>query len=290
MEKRQLGKTDISLPVLGFGAMELRHMEEPDAIYLLGSVLDAGISFIDTSPDYNRSEEFIGKAISHRREEFILATKCGCDLWSGKGGHIFTREQFVKNLDNSLKLLRTDYIDLLQIHAAMPHELDGPLDDAIIFLQELKKAGKIGAFGISFRNGNEKEALYPAGFCKQCFEGFAHYDCFDSMQSVYGALTRDCEEDIAAMAAKGTGIIARGLLNRYTPAHKEKLETANLQELCASGETINSLLIRFVISNENVTSGITGSSSAAHMRENFAAAQRGTLPDDIYAEMKKRLA
>ena len=289
MQTKQLGKTGISLPAMGFGAMELRNMQEVDALYLLGAVLDMGISFIDTSPDYNCSEEFIGKAISHRRNEFILATKCGCDIWSGKGGHIFSRKQFAKNLDNSLKLLRTEHIDLLQIHAAMPHELGGPLDDAISFLQEQKKAGKIGAFGISYRNGSAKEPLYPAGFCKQCFEGFKDYDCFDSMQTVYGGLTRDCENEIAAMAAKGTGIIARGILNRYTQTQEQRLQHAALQELCEPGEDVNGLLIRFVISNPNVTAGIVGSSSAVHMQENFAAAQRGALPDDIYAEMKKRL-
>ena len=289
MQKKQLGKTGVVLPALGFGAMELRHMEETDALHLMGEVLDCGISFIDTSPDYGRSEEFIGKAVSHRRDEFILATKCGCDTWGHGGAHVFTRERFEKNLDNSLKLLRTEYIDILLIHTAMPHEINGQQDDCILFLQELKKAGKIGAFGISFRNGNAKEALYPVGFCEECLKGFADYTCFDVMQTVYGGLTRNSEKDITAMSAKGVSIIARGLLNRYTPAYHQRLEAAKLQELCASGESVNSLLVRFALTNPDITAGIAGSSNYLHVRENFAAAERGALPADVYTEMKKRL-
>jgi len=281
MQQRELGKTGIKLPVLGFGAMELRRMDESDAIHLLGRVLDMGCAFIDTSPDYAQSEEFIGKAISHRRNEFILATKCACDIWSGKGGHIFTRAQFEKNLDNSLKLLRTEYIDVWQIHCPLPGDLESPQGDAIAYMFEQKKAGKIGAVGISFKNGSVGDPLYPAGYSKEGFEAYTDYG-FDSIQSVYGALTCDCEEQIARAHSLGVGIIARGLLKRYTPEHEKR--AAMLPDL---GDA-NELLIRYVISNQNITSAIVGTSNAQHMKENIAAAEKGTLPPDVIAEIKRR--
>jgi aryl-alcohol dehydrogenase-like predicted oxidoreductase len=285
MLQRELGKTGIKLPVLGFGAMELRRMDETDAMYLLGRVLDMGCAFIDTSPDYDCSEEFIGKAISHRRNEFILASKCACDIW-GDAGHIFTRAQFEKNLDNSLKLLRTEHIDVWQIHCARPGDLDGPHCDAIAYMHEQKKAGKIGAVGISFKNGSVGDPLYPSGYSREGFEAYTDFG-FDSIQAVYGTLTPECEEKIANAHEAGVGIIARGLLKRYTPGHENR--AAMLQELCEGNSSVNELIIRHVISNENITSAIIGSSNAEHMKENIAAAEKGPLPQDLRDEIKRRL-
>ncbi len=289
MLKRKLGKTGLSLPILGFGAMEIRSMDSSEAGRLLNEILDMGIAFIDTSPDYIRSEEHIGRAISHRRGEYVLASKCGCDTWTEGGAHVFTRERFQRNLDASLKTLKTDRIDIWQIHGPVPGDLSGPFDDAIAFMQEQKDAGKVGTVSVSFKNGGPSDPLYPAGYSLQGFELFADWGCFDSIQTVYGALTRDCEHTISRAAEKGIGVIARGVLNRYTPAHSANIESAGLRELCATGEDINEFLIRFAITHEGVTTAIVGSGNAVHMRSNIAASGRGPLPADVYAEAKCRL-
>ena len=84
MSRRTLGRTGFEVTTLGFGAMELRGapngpaISDDDAGRLLNAVLDEGINFIDTSIDYGRSEELIGKYIAHRRDEYVLASKCGC--------------------------------------------------------------------------------------------------------------------------------------------------------------------------------------------------------------------
>ena len=84
LPKRILGNTGLEVTPLGFGAIELRDegrgVGDAEAGRVLGAVLDAGITFIDTSPDYGKSEERIGRHISHRRDEFFLATKCGCNI------------------------------------------------------------------------------------------------------------------------------------------------------------------------------------------------------------------
>lgn len=86
MEKRSLGPAHLPVTVLGFGAMELRHLSETEAVQMVNTVLDLGINYIDSSPDYGLSEEFIGKAVAHRRAEFFLASKCGCNVDdAGKG-------------------------------------------------------------------------------------------------------------------------------------------------------------------------------------------------------------
>ena len=102
MEKRVLGNTDLEVTALGYGAMELRRVTQGQATRLLNAVLDAGINYIDTSPDYGPSEAYIGQGIAHRRDEFYLATKCGCNV--DRGGqaqdpsHIWKREKLLERI------------------------------------------------------------------------------------------------------------------------------------------------------------------------------------------------
>ena len=112
MEKRRLGNTGVSATVLGYGAMELRRLENVrEAERVLNAVLDSGINYIDTSPDYGLSETYIGQAIAHRRHEYVLASKCGCNVNEhGKPfdpPHIWNAAQLQKNIENSLRLLKT---------------------------------------------------------------------------------------------------------------------------------------------------------------------------------------
>ena len=97
-----LGRTGLEVTQLGYGAMAVSDAQEDIAETLLNAVLDAGINFIDTSIDYGRSEEIIGRYLSHRRSEYFLASKCGCAVVSDPSlgrGHVFTRENIVAGVD-----------------------------------------------------------------------------------------------------------------------------------------------------------------------------------------------
>src|SRR5512143_1693905 len=124
-----LGRTRLKVTRLGYGAMEVRGsriwggrpVTEEQANTILNAVLDSGINFIDTANDYGRSEEFIGKYISTRRSEFILATKCGCtvvrrDENTDDTPHVWTRDNLFRGLNESLQRMKTDYIDIMQLH------------------------------------------------------------------------------------------------------------------------------------------------------------------------------
>src|SRR5690349_7185970 len=114
---RTLGRTGFDVTTLGFGAMELRgdsrgpELSDRDAERLLHEVLDSGINLIDTSIDYGRSEERIGKFISHRRNEYFLASKCGCVVGGAQGEHVHTAANIRHGVENSLRLLKTDHLD-----------------------------------------------------------------------------------------------------------------------------------------------------------------------------------
>ena len=111
-----LGRTGLDVTKLGYGAMALRESSDDVSERVLNAVLDAGITFIDTSNDYGLSEEMIGKYVSGRRSEYYLATKCGCP--PAGGDHVWTRENLFRGLHESLDRLKTDYVDIMQLHNA----------------------------------------------------------------------------------------------------------------------------------------------------------------------------
>jgi aryl-alcohol dehydrogenase-like predicted oxidoreductase len=126
--KNMLGDTDLNVTRLGFGAMEIRGVprgrdlvpEQADTI--LHAVLDAGVNYIDTSIDYGTSEVFIGRFISNRPDEFFIASKCGCKVGAppaplpGPSAHEFTRANVIEGVEQSLKRMKTNYIDVVQFH------------------------------------------------------------------------------------------------------------------------------------------------------------------------------
>ncbi len=128
LPKRELGRTGLQVTMLGYGAMELRGAPrarpttDEQAETILNAVLDAGINYIDTSIDYGVSEERIGRYISHRRSEYYLASKCGCLVGAATAPvgqvspHVFTRDNIIAGVEQSLARMKTDYLDLVQFH------------------------------------------------------------------------------------------------------------------------------------------------------------------------------
>src|SRR5438477_9921414 len=129
--KRERGRTGLQVTTLGYGAMELRgaprarDITEEQAETILNKVLDSGINYIDTSIDYGLSEERIGHYISHRRSEYYLARKCGCLVGAPAaprgqpGQHVFTRDNIVAGVEQSLARMKTDYLDVVQFHSSL---------------------------------------------------------------------------------------------------------------------------------------------------------------------------
>ena len=134
-----LGRTGLEISRTGFGALPIQRISFEEAGAILNRALDGGISYIDTARAYTDSEEKIGRAISHRRDEFILATKT----------HAGTADALDRELDTSLRLLNTDHIDVYQFHnppfVPVPGGEDGLYDAAV----KAREAGKIRFIGIS---------------------------------------------------------------------------------------------------------------------------------------------
>ncbi|MFC5649300.1 aldo/keto reductase [Paenibacillus solisilvae] len=292
MEKNLLGRTGLEVTRLGFGAMEIRGprvwngrpLADSDADRILNAVLDAGINFIDTSYDYGLSEEYIGRFISHRRSEYILGTKCGCTIVHAgdhdETPHVWTKENLLHNIDESLRRLKTDYVDLLQLHN--PTVIQTEEGGLIEVLKEIQATGKARYIGIS--------STMPH------ITSYIESGAFDSFQIPYSALERNHEDIITEAAKAGAGTIIRGGVGRGEPGvglgEENKWvhwENAELDELLDEGESRTTFLLRFTLSHPHLNTTIVGTMKPEHLFDNVRIAQKGPLPADIYEEAKRRL-
>jgi aryl-alcohol dehydrogenase-like predicted oxidoreductase len=160
IETRPLGRTGADVTILGYGAMELRGQPHGPAIddeetgRLLNAVLDGGINLIDTSIDYGRSEELIGRYLGHRRDEYFLASKCGCLLGNPPPGttppfpHDYSPGNIRAGIEQSLRRLGTDRLDLVQVHMS-PSRAQMQADRTIYTLLSLREEGKVRFTGMS---------------------------------------------------------------------------------------------------------------------------------------------
>ena len=279
LDTATLGRTGLEVTRLGYGAMAVSDVSEDVADTALNAVLDAGINFIDTSNDYGRSEEFIGKYISRRRSEYYLATKCGCPPDTG-GQHVWTRENLFRGLNQSLERLKTDYVDLFQLHNAPGEDCErGGLVDA---LKEMQVQGKVRWIAIS--TGLPHLPTY------------LEWGVFDQFQIPYSALQREHEGWISRSADAGIGTVIRGGVAQGEPGEGrgraeswQKFQDANLDELREEGESRSAFVLRFTLTHPQIHTIIAGTKNPAHLHENLAAVRRGPLRTETYAEAKSRL-
>ena len=293
---RQLGRTGMQVTTLGYGAMELRgaprgrDVSEAQAERILNAVIDSGINFVDASIDYGVAEERIGKYISHRRGEYFLATKCGClsgplldnapPAPSGRGfAHVFTPENIVRGLEQSLMRMKTDYVDLLQFHAS-PSSEQLFEHGALECVQDLKKQGKVRWIGMSGTIPNLKDHI--------------EMGVFDEFQIPYSAMEREHEDLIAAASRAGAGIVIRGGAAKGGPGKEEgsawdKWQEVDLTDLL-DGMSRQEFVLRFTISHPHMDTTIVGTISPEHLNDNVEAVLHGVLPTDVYEEAKRRLA
>jgi len=279
MVRRILGRTGLRVTPLGHGAMEIRGppiwggrpVTDRQAERILNAVLDAGINFIDTAYDYGLSEEYIGRFLSHRREEYYLATKCGCTVVNAGDHddtpHVWTRENLLHNIETSLRRMKTDYVDVWQFHNPSVEEVRA--GDLVRVMEEVRSAGKVRWIGVS----SKLPEIIP----------FIQWGVFDTFQIPYSGLERAHEKMITAAARAGAGTIIRGGVARGAP------EAARLDELRAPGESRTAFLLRFTLSHPDLHTTIVGTMNPDHLAQNLRAAETGPLPPDVYAEAKRRL-
>jgi aryl-alcohol dehydrogenase-like predicted oxidoreductase len=298
---RTLGRTGEDVTILGFGAMELRGqprgpaVSDEDAGRLLNSVLDLGINLIDTSIDYGRSEELIGRFIEGRRGEYFLASKCGCLIGEPPTGstppypHDYKPENLRAGIEQSLARLKTDHLDLLQVHIS-PSKAQMEADRTVETMQTLQQEGKVRFLGMSGTLPHLPEHI--------------EMGVFDVFQIPYSALQREHEALIDDAVAAGAGTLIRGGAARGAPADdkdwstgpiglaegegQRRWEESGIEELLGDMSRLE-FVLRFTLSHPGLSSTIVGTSKINHLESNVAIAEKGPLPSDLYEEAKSRL-
>jgi len=300
IQTRTLGRTEADVTILGYGAMELRGqprgpaIDDEDAGRLLNAVLDAGINLLDTSIDYGRSEELIGRYLARRRDEYFLASKCGCLLDPPADvapplPHDYQAGNIRAGIEQSLRRLGTDRLDLVQIHMS-PSRAQLEKDETIATLLSLREEGKVRFIGMSGTLPHLPD----------------HIDMgvFDVFQIPYSAIQREHEDLITAARAAGAGILIRGGAARGGTAEEKnwrhgpiglpegegqrRWESSGVQDVLEDMTRLE-FVLRFTLSHPDLSSTIVGTSSIDHLRSNLAIAEKGPLPTDLYEEAKRRL-
>src|SRR5215472_12216284 len=294
---RTLGRTGADVTILGYGAMELRggprgpEIGDEDAGRLLNAVLDGGINLIDTSPDYGGSEELIGRYIGHRRDEFFLASKCGCLIELPTDvpppyPHDYSPANVRADVEQSLSRLRTDRLDLVQVHMS-PSKAALEENHTIETLTALQDQGKIRFIGMSGILPNLPEHIAM--------------NVFDVFQIPYSAVQREHEDLITQAAAATAGTLIRGGAARGAASEEKNWRTGPLSQQAGLGQrnwassgiedlikdggmTNMEFMLRFTLSHPGLSSTIVGTANPAHLAANVATAERGPLPEDLYEE------
>ena len=278
MEKRQFGHTGLKVPVIGFGAGHIGddNADEKSIDHLLNAAVDMGITFFDTARGYGASEERIGKFLSKRRSEIMLSTKVG---YSIPGYEDWTYDCIIAGVDAALKLLKTDYIDIVHLHSCPDSVLkDSGVIDA---LEKTRESGKIKVAAYSGDNENLAYAIETGRF--------------GSVQtSINIADQRNLNALLPRAKEKGLGVIAKRPaanspwrfseqpIGRYAEEYWLRLNKMNILR----AENLQETALRFTAFTWGVDTIIVGTSNIKHLEENVKMIKKGPLPLDVYNTLR----
>ncbi|NIJ04987.1 aldo/keto reductase [Frigoribacterium faeni] len=298
MQHRTLGRTGIQVTPFALGAMMLGSFGNPDrdeGVRIVRRALDAGINLVDTADRYGDSEEVVGEALVGRRDEVVLATKFWGPVDDDVNHRGASRRWIVQAVERSLRALRTDYIDLYQLHRPDP-ETD--VDETLSALSDLVRQGKVRAIGTSSMRGSEiVEAQWAS-------ERRGH-ERFRTEQPNYSMLDREIEREILPVAQRyGMGTLvysplAGGALSgRYRAGQanenfrastgmrhfRDERRLAAIEQLIALADELGMplahLAMAFTLAHPGVTSAIAGPRTMEQLEATLAGADV-SLSDEV---------
>jgi aryl-alcohol dehydrogenase-like predicted oxidoreductase len=315
VQYRDLGRTGIRVSVIGFGAWAIGGAAEGSGVPLgwgktsddeslaaIRRARELGVTFFDTADSYGfgRSESLLGIVLSRRRQDVVIGTKVGVIRTSvGELKKDFSKEHIFHAVDGSLKRLRTDYIDLYQMHNPTLDDLRR--DDIQDAMERLQDAGKIRFWGVSVSSPEEGLEIVQ--------RGWGH-----TLQVNYSILNQaPARELFPAAKEKGYGIIARVPLASGLLTGKFRIDTTfatddirqnfltprRLQEAIGRVDEAKSIIggtartlvegsLRFVVDDEAVSTTVPGAKNVHQVEANVAAGE-GTLPADVVERLRARL-
>jgi len=231
MKYRVLGKTGLKISTLGFGGIPIQRIDAEGTKVLIGKLLDAGVNYIDTARGYTVSESYLGYALEGIRDQFVLATKSMSR----------TKDAMAADIDTSLSNLRTDYIDLYQVHNPNLAQLEQVCSDggALEALMEARAAGKIGHIGLT-------------AHAVEVFEKALELPWVETIMFPYNIVESQGEDLIRKCAEKNIGFVV-------------------MKPLAGGAIEDPTLALRYVCANPNISVVIPGMADPAELEQNLAA-------------------
>ena len=233
MEYRILGKTGLRVSRIGFGGIPIQRIDAEGTRALMQALVEKGVNYIDTARGYTVSEEYLGYGLEGIRDKFVLATKSMSR----------DKESMARDIEISLANLRTDYIDLYQLHNPKLEELDVIFSEngAIQALRQAKAEGKIGHIGVTAHSA-------------AVFEKALEYDEIETVMFPYNIVESQGEKLIARCREKNVGFIC-------------------MKPLAGGAIEDGRLALRYILANDNVTVAIPGMAEVKELEQNLAAAE-----------------
>jgi 1-deoxyxylulose-5-phosphate synthase len=303
MKTKHLGRTGLQVSEVCLGTMTFGNQaDEPTSHAIMDKAFEGGVYFFDTANVYplgatnettGRTEEFVGRWLKGRREQIVLATKFGMPMGNGPNSQGGSRKHIAQSVEDSLRRLQTDYIDLYQMHFP---DFETPLEETLRALDDLVRSGKVRYVGCS----NYPAWLFAKALWTSDMLGLAR---FDSVQPRYNLLFRHIEVELLPLAKdQGVGVItynplAGGLLTgryhagqvpeentRFTVRNAGELYRARywheaqltaveqLKRLCDERDLlVGQVAIAWVLENPTITSAIVGASKSEQLDQTLPA-------------------
>jgi hypothetical protein len=286
MEKRQLGRTDMNVSVLGFGGAEIGYegATAETVEKLLNSALDAGLNLIDTAECYESSEDLIGQTVSHRRSEFYLFTKCGHPR--GVGSEDWSKGSILESIERSLRRLKTDRVDLVQLHSCSEAVLKK--GEAIEALQAARDRGYTRYIGYS---GDSQAAKFAVAS-----------GAFDTLQTSINIADQEALElTLPRAQERGLGVIAKRPIanaawksghkpiDSYQHTYWDRLRKLDYDFI--RGRPVEQSIahaLRFTLSVPGVHTAIVGTTKPERWQQNAQLLAAGPLDEKEFAAIRER--
>jgi aryl-alcohol dehydrogenase-like predicted oxidoreductase len=295
VQYRIMGRTGLKVSAICLGTMTYgNQIKQAEAIDIMNHAFASGINFFDTADSYaeGKSEEIVGKAIRDKRDQVVLATKVASKVGSGPNDGGLSRKHILQGVEESLRRLGTDYIDLYYAHIP---DYDTPIEETLRAFHDLVFCGKVRYIACS--------NFYAWQLCKSLWiSDRSRLSRFECIQSPYNLLTRDIEYELLPLcASEGVGVtvynpLAAGLLTgkhdptqppcpgrfsmeRLGPVYYERYwstpnfaAVARLKQIAESnGRSLAPFSLAWILSNPTITSVIIGASSIKQLEENLGA-------------------
>jgi len=289
MQYRKLGKSELEISRIGFGCMSLKSTENEN-IQLLHAALDKGLNYFDTADIYDKgmNETIVGKAFQGKRDRVVLATKVG-NVWKKDGSGLDwnpSRQHILNSVEDSLRRLQTDYIDLYQLHGGT---IEDNINETIDAFELLKTQGKIRHYGISSIRPN-------------VVREYAKHSNIVSLMVQYSLLDRRPEESILPLMQENhIGVVVRGALasgllvdkpaKDYLGHSAQQIENAQqaIQSFVQKDRDATAIALQYVWENPAVTSAIVGIRTQQQLEDAIRTMDAAPLQKEEFRSLQEHI-